>query len=63
MTSQRDEQTDKTTEADMENLRQRLLDEVSAGAFTGLPAMVLEEDEIRQADMAELLEIAKRYGF
>ena len=63
MTSQRDEQTDKTTAADMENLRQRLLDEVSAGAFTGLPAMVLEEDEIRQADMAELLEIAKRYGF
>lgn len=63
MTSQRDEQTDKTTAADMENLRQRLLDEVSAGAFTGLPAMVLEEDEIRQADMAELLEIAKRHGF
>ena len=45
-----------------EDLRRALLDEVYAGAFSGLPAMLLDEDEIRRADADELEEIARRYG-
>ena len=49
-------------EQSAEALRQSLLNEVYAGAFSGLPAMLLDEDEIRQADADELEEIARRYG-
>lgn len=46
-----------------EDLRQKLLDDVYAGAFSGgMPAMLLEEDEIRKADDEELDEIARRHG-
>lgn len=45
-----------------EELRRKLLEEIYAGAFAGMPAMLLDEDEIRDADEEELLEIAKRYG-
>ena len=45
-----------------EELRRKLLDEVYAGAFSGMHAMILDEDEIRQADRDELVEIAKRCG-
>lgn len=45
-----------------EDLRQKLLDDVYAGAFAGMPAMLLEEDEIRNADDEELEEIARRHG-
>lgn len=46
-----------------ENLRQKLLDDVYAGAFAGgIPAMLLEEDEIRTADDEELDEISRRHG-
>ena len=63
MTCRQKEPADKKTALDTEELRQRLLDEVYAGALTGLSAMILEESEIRQADAEELVEIAKRYGF
>ena len=45
-----------------EELRRKLLEEIYAGAFAGMPAMLLDEDEIRDADEEELIEIAKRYG-
>ena len=45
-----------------EKLRRKLLEEIYAGAFAGMPAMLLDEDEIRDADEEELIEIAKRYG-
>lgn len=45
-----------------DDLRQELLDDVYAGAFAGMPAMLLEEDEIRNADDEELEEIARRHG-
>ena len=45
-----------------EELRRKLLEEICAGAFAGMPAMLLDEDEIRDADEEELIEIAKRYG-
>ena len=47
----------------LDDLRQKLLDDVYAGAFAGgVPAMLLEEDEIRKADEEELEEIARRHG-
>ena len=45
-----------------EELRRKLLEEIYAGAFAGMPAMLLDEDKIRDADEEELIEIAKRYG-
>lgn len=47
---------------DTENLRRELLDQVYAGAFAGLGAMLLDADEIEKADAEELEEIAQRYG-
>ena len=53
----------KKSEQTSEDLRQKLLDDVYAGAFAGgMPAMLLEEDEIRKADDEELEEIARRHG-
>ena len=48
---------------DIETLRQQLLNEVYAGAFSGLGAMLLDADEIRRADADELEKIARRYGY
>ena len=46
-----------------DDLRQKLLDDVYAGAFSGgMPAMLLEEDKIRNADDEELEDIARRHG-
>lgn len=45
-----------------EELRQRLLEEVYAGATAGMGAMILDEQEIRYADEEELREIARRCG-
>lgn len=45
-----------------ETLRQELLDEAYAGAVSGLWAMILDADEIRNADVEELEKIARRYG-
>lgn len=47
---------------DTEALRQELLDEVYAGAFAGFGAMLLDADEIRNADAETLEKIARRYG-
>lgn len=48
---------------DTESLREELLDEIYAGAFAGgIPAMLLDEDDVRRADPAELEEIARQYG-
>ena len=48
---------------DIEQLRKELLDEIYAGAFAGgLPAMLLDEDRIRNADEEELIKIAREYG-
>ena len=50
-------------EPDAEALRQALLDELYAGAFSGgLGAMLLDEEEVRQAGPEELEELARRYG-
>ena len=53
---------EKTNNPDSNDLRQKLLDDVYAGAFAGMPAMLLEEGEIRTADDEELEEIAQRHG-
>lgn len=46
-----------------ERLRQALLDEIYAGAFGGgMQAMLQAEDDIQNADHAELEDIAQRYG-
>lgn len=47
---------------DTEALREELLEEAYAGAFSGLGAMILDAEEIRNADREELEEIARRYG-
>ncbi len=47
---------------DTEALRWELMDEAYAGAFSGLGAMLLDAEEIRNADAQELEEIAQRYG-
>ena len=53
----------KRSEQDGEQLREKLLDDVYAGAFAGgVPAMLLEEEEIRGADDEKLEEIAERHG-
>ncbi len=53
----------KRSEQDGEQLREKLLDDVYAGAFAGgVPAMLLEEEEIRGADDEKLAEIAERHG-
>lgn len=45
-----------------ENLRRKMTDELSAGAFSGLGAMILDEEEVRMAGPQELEELARRYG-
>ena len=47
---------------DTEQLRQALLNEIYAGAFTGMPAMLALEDEIRTAELVKLIEIADHLG-
>ena len=49
-------------DSDIEALRRELLNEVYAGGFSGLGAMLLDADEIQNADADELEEIARRYG-
>ena len=48
---------------DTEELRKRLLEEIYAGAMTGMGTMILDEDKIRRTDDKELREIATRYGY
>ena len=49
-------------EGSAEALRQQLLDEVYAGAFSGLGAMLLDEKTVLEADPGELEGLARRYG-
>ena len=49
-------------ERDKEQLRQKLLGEIYAGASAGLGAMILDEQAVRQADEEELEQIARTYG-
>lgn len=46
-----------------EELRRQLLDEIYAGAMSGMGAMLLDEQEIKNASDEELRAIAKRYGY
>ena len=50
-------------EVDIESLRNKLLDEAAAMAFTGTPAAILDAAEIECAGADELRKIAKRAGF
>ena len=47
---------------DTEDLKRKLLDELYAGAFAGMSAMILDENRIRNADREELEQIAREYG-
>lgn len=50
-------------ERDTEELRKKLLADVYAGAVAGMPAMLLDERRIKNADASELEKIAKEYGY
>lgn len=54
----------KTMDSNMsaEALRQALLDEVWAGAASGLGAMLLDEEKIRRAGPEELEQMARQCG-
>ena len=45
-----------------EALRDKLLNELYAGAASGLGAMLLDEDAVRRASPEELAQLASRYG-
>lgn len=47
---------------DIERLRQAILNELYAGAFAGMPAMLVEAEDVKHADYEELIQIAERYG-
>ena len=47
---------------DFEHLRRDLMDDRYAGAFAGMPAMMMEAWEIEDASEEELLELADRDG-
>ena len=53
---------DQDIKENTEDLRRRLLNDVYAGAFSGIPAMILDEKRIRDADEEELKEIVRQYG-
>lgn len=48
---------------EVEELRKKLLSDVYAGTFAGMPAMILDESRIRYASQEELEKIAKEYGY
>lgn len=52
----------KNLQGDDEALRRRLSEEIYAGAAAGMPAMLLDEDKIRNGGREELEELARRYG-
>lgn len=53
---------DNSDNSQMEALRQKLLAEIYAGAGTGLGAMLLDEQRVRQGGREELERIARQYG-
>ena len=46
-----------------EELRDKLLHDTYAGAFSGNPSMILDENRIKNASYEELLKIEKEHGF
>ena len=50
------------SQEELEQLRQTLLTEQYAGAFSGLGAMLLDENRVRQAGPEELEALARQYG-
>ncbi|MBM6830376.1 hypothetical protein H9X85_09105 [Anaerotignum lactatifermentans] len=50
-------------DSDTEELRSKLLSDVYAGTMAGMPAMILDESRIKNADAEELKKIAKEYGY
>ena len=46
---------------DTERLRQAILNELYAGAFAGMPAMLMEAENVKRANYEELIQIAERY--
>ena len=53
---------DNSDNSQMEELRQKLLAEIYAGAGTGLGAMLLDEQRVRQGGREELERIARQHG-
>lgn len=47
---------------DPEALRQSLLEEIWAGASSGLGALLLDEEQVRRAGPEELERIARQFG-
>lgn len=47
---------------DTERLHQTILNALYAGAFAGMPAMLMESEDVKRADYEELIQIAERYG-
>lgn len=47
---------------DTEELRRGLLDEIYAGAFAGMPAMLLVRMKFATQTLKKLRQIAKQYG-
>ena len=47
---------------DIEHLRELILNEFYAGAFAGMPAMLMEAEDVKCADYEDLIQIAERYG-
>ena len=53
---------DQDIKGNTEDLRRRLLNDVYAGAFSGITAMILDETRIRDAAEEQLIEIVRQYG-
>ena len=47
---------------DFDRLRRDLTEDHYAGAFTGMPAMIMEAWDIESASESELLDMARREG-
>ena len=47
---------------DIERLRERVIENLHAAAFGGIPAMILEVTDAEHASDAELIEMAQRLG-
>lgn len=47
---------------DNETIRQALLNEIYAGAFAGMPAILALEEEMKTADTERLMTLAEQFG-
>ena len=46
-----------------EELREKILSDIYASAFSGTPATILDENKVKNASKEELEEIAKKYSY